>query len=98
MTRERRLPWPIGWQSSIRGGSSRSARRSRFTSGRAPFVADFVGSANVLPPTYAGEAGAAAKWMSLRPEKIRATAPEQLAANDEASLIGTITNVHYQGR
>jgi hypothetical protein len=35
--------------------------------------------------------------MSLRPEKIRATAPEKEAAHDEASLIGTITNVHYQG-
>jgi putative spermidine/putrescine transport system ATP-binding protein len=64
---------------------------------RTRFVADFVGSANVLPATYTGESGAAAKWMSLRPEKIRASAPEQGAANDEASLIGTITNVHYQG-
>ena len=35
--------------------------------------------------------------MSLRPEKIRATAPEQMAANDEASLIGTITSCPLSG-
>ena len=64
---------------------------------RTRFVADFVGSANVLPSTYAGVAGAATKWISLRPEKIRATAPEKDAASDEPSLVGTITNVHYQG-
>ena len=64
---------------------------------RTRFVADFVGSANVLPSTHAGASGAATKWVSLRPEKIRASAPEKEAAHDEASLIGTVTNVHYQG-
>jgi len=64
---------------------------------RTRFVADFVGSANVLPPEFAAQTGAAARWTSLRPEKIRATMPEQDFRNDETSLIGTIANVHYQG-
>jgi putative spermidine/putrescine transport system ATP-binding protein len=63
---------------------------------RTRFVADFVGSANVLPPSFAAAAGTA-KWMSLRPEKIRAAAPEEAGRNDETSLIGTIANIHYQG-
>jgi putative spermidine/putrescine transport system ATP-binding protein len=64
---------------------------------RTRFVADFVGSANVLSPEFAARTGAAARWTSLRPEKIRATAPEQDVRNDATSLIGTIANVHYQG-
>ena len=34
------------------------------------FVADFVGSSNVLPPAFAERHGGVAKWTSLRPEKI----------------------------
>ena len=64
---------------------------------RTRFVADFVGSANVLPPDFAARSGAAAQWTSLRPEKIRASAPEQDGRNDETSFVGTIANVHYQG-
>jgi putative spermidine/putrescine transport system ATP-binding protein len=64
---------------------------------RTRFVADFVGSANVLPPSFAAAAGTAARWMSLRPEKIRAAAPEEAGGNDETSLVGTIANIHYQG-
>ena len=37
---------------------------------RSRFVADFVGSSNVLPPAFAASHGGAAKWTSLRPEKI----------------------------
>ena len=34
------------------------------------FVADFVGSSNVLSPAFAASHGGAAKWTSLRPEKV----------------------------
>ena len=34
---------------------------------RTRFVADFVGSANVLSPEFAARTGAAARWTSLRP-------------------------------
>ena len=37
---------------------------------RSRFVADFVGSSNVLSPAFAASHGGAAKWTSLRPEKI----------------------------
>ncbi|MGQ0564113.1 MAG: ABC transporter ATP-binding protein [Gemmobacter sp.] len=35
------------------------------------FVADFVGSSNVLPPDMAARFGAAPRWSSLRPEAMR---------------------------
>jgi len=35
------------------------------------FVADFVGSSNVLPPDFVARHGGANRWASLRPEKIR---------------------------
>ena len=37
---------------------------------RSRFVADFVGSSNVLSPAFAAGHGGAAKWTSLRPEKV----------------------------
>jgi putative spermidine/putrescine transport system ATP-binding protein len=61
------------------------------------FVADFVGSSNVLPPTFAERHGGVAKWTSLRPEKIvvhnsGASVPEKHASSD-----GEIKMVSYQG-
>jgi putative spermidine/putrescine transport system ATP-binding protein len=35
------------------------------------FVADFVGSSNVLPPEFVGKIGGARSWASLRPESIQ---------------------------
>ena len=35
------------------------------------FVADFVGSSNVLPPDFTAAHGDAKAWASLRPESIR---------------------------
>lgn len=53
------------------------------------FVADFVGSSNVLPPEVTKALGGPAKWSSLRPEATR------LAA---AGLItGTVTALRYVG-
>jgi putative spermidine/putrescine transport system ATP-binding protein len=55
------------------------------------FVADFVGSANVLSPDLAAEAGGNRQWSSLRPESITLTAP------DVARLTGTVTGARYLG-
>jgi putative spermidine/putrescine transport system ATP-binding protein len=55
---------------------------------RTRFVADFVGSSNVLSPALAARFGATG-WASLRPEAIRL---------DEAGPVaGTITNSRYLG-
>ncbi|MEZ5911373.1 MAG: ABC transporter ATP-binding protein [Paracoccaceae bacterium] len=53
------------------------------------FVADFVGSSNVLPPAVTAALGGPARWSSLRPEAIR------LAA--EGRLRGVVTTVRYLG-
>jgi putative spermidine/putrescine transport system ATP-binding protein len=58
---------------------------------RVKFVADFVGSSNVLSPDFAAKLGAARKWTSLRPEKI-AVGPAK-----GASATGRVTSAHYQG-
>jgi putative spermidine/putrescine transport system ATP-binding protein len=64
---------------------------------RSRFVADFVGSSNVLSPSFASSHGGAEKWTSLRPEKIgvfpvAAPVPEKHAYTD-----GEIKMVSYQG-
>jgi len=55
------------------------------------FVADFVGSSNVLPPHVTQALGGPAQWSSLRPEAIRAT------DSATATLTGTVTALRYQG-
>ena len=52
------------------------------------FVADFVGSSNVVPADFAGR-GAAGQWASLRPEDIRF---------DPAGLEARVTSRFYHGR
>ncbi len=42
---------------------------------RTRFVAEFVGSSNILPPGLSDAAGGARKWSSLRPESISLAAP-----------------------
>lgn len=61
------------------------------------FVADFVGSSNVLPPDLAAKLGLAAKWSSLRPEKIRLLAAKEKPAKDEISATAKVIAAHYQG-
>jgi putative spermidine/putrescine transport system ATP-binding protein len=51
------------------------------------FVANFVGSSNLLPPTFTGEKF----WSSIRPEKIVLTNPK------DATAEVTVTSIHYQG-
>jgi putative spermidine/putrescine transport system ATP-binding protein len=53
------------------------------------FVADFVGSSNVLPPDLTQQLGGPAEWASLRPEAV------SLAASGLAS--GTVTGLRYLG-
>jgi putative spermidine/putrescine transport system ATP-binding protein len=56
---------------------------------RTRFVADFVGSANVLPPALAVRFGAPG-WASLRPEAIR-------LAGADAAVTGTVASTRYLG-
>jgi putative spermidine/putrescine transport system ATP-binding protein len=54
-----------------------------------PFVADFVGSSNVLPPDLTRALGGPAAWASLRPEATR--------LSPAAPLRGPVTALRYQG-
>ena len=53
------------------------------------FVADFVGSSNVLPPALTQSLGGPAKWSSLRPEALH-PAPF-------GPITGTVTALRYLG-
>ncbi|MDZ4309024.1 MAG: ABC transporter ATP-binding protein [Cypionkella sp.] len=53
------------------------------------FVADFVGSSNVLPPALTQSLGGPAKWSSLR--------PETLHIDPAGTLQGTVTSLRYLG-
>lgn len=53
------------------------------------FVADFVGSSNVLSPALTKSLGGPDKWASLRPEALRPSAT--------GPLRGTVTSVRYLG-
>jgi putative spermidine/putrescine transport system ATP-binding protein len=58
---------------------------------RTRFVADFVGSSNVLPPELTQRLGGPLRWSSLRPESLR------LAAAEGAALAGPVTALRYLG-
>ncbi len=57
---------------------------------RSRFVADFVGSSNVLPPELTRRLGAEG-WASLRPEAVTLAPPEG------AALTGRVVSVRYLG-
>jgi putative spermidine/putrescine transport system ATP-binding protein len=61
------------------------------------FVADFVGSSNVLSPTFASGHGGAAKWTSLRPEKIGVFPSGTPVPEGHAYTDGEIKMISYQG-
>ena len=61
------------------------------------FVADFVGSSNVFSPAFAAGHGGAAKWTSLRPEKIGVFPAGTPAPAADAHADGEIKSVSYQG-
>ncbi|HBU15309.1 MAG TPA: polyamine ABC transporter ATP-binding protein [Gemmobacter sp.] len=56
---------------------------------RTRFVADFVGSSNVLPPDVTRALGGPAHWASLRPESLRLTFG--------GPVTGTVTALRYLG-
>lgn len=56
---------------------------------RTRFVADFVGSSNVLPPGVTQALGGPAQWASLRPESLR--------LDTASALRGTVTGLRYLG-
>ncbi|AWB47690.1 polyamine ABC transporter ATP-binding protein [Gemmobacter aquarius] len=58
---------------------------------RTRFVADFVGSSNVLAPAVTRAFGGPDRWSSLRPEALR------LTAADGVALSGTVTAHRYLG-
>jgi putative spermidine/putrescine transport system ATP-binding protein len=64
---------------------------------RSRFVADFVGSSNVLPPEFASRHGGAAKWTSLRPEKVGVFAAGKPFGEGQEHADGEIKMVSYQG-
>jgi putative spermidine/putrescine transport system ATP-binding protein len=55
------------------------------------FVADFVGSSNVLPPEVTHALGGPKAWSSLRPEALR------LTPAGGAALAGPVTSLRYLG-
>jgi putative spermidine/putrescine transport system ATP-binding protein len=55
------------------------------------FVADFVGSSNVIPPDLTRALGGPARWASIRPEALR------LAPAEGAALSGPVTGLRYLG-
>jgi putative spermidine/putrescine transport system ATP-binding protein len=64
---------------------------------RTRFVADFVGSSNVLPPDFVAKTGGPKKWMSLRPEKIAIVPGAGKPPANAHGVTAKVTSVHYQG-
>jgi putative spermidine/putrescine transport system ATP-binding protein len=60
---------------------------------RTKFVADFVGSSNVLPPQTTRAFGGPEKWASLRPEDIRMVDKGISATVVSSSFLGASTRV-----
>jgi putative spermidine/putrescine transport system ATP-binding protein len=61
------------------------------------FVAQFVGSSNVMGPEAAGRLGGISKWTSLRPEKIVVADPTSVVAPDQLKALGIVRILNYQG-
>ncbi|HUR42820.1 MAG TPA: ABC transporter ATP-binding protein, partial [Aestuariivirga sp.] len=61
------------------------------------FVADFVGSSNILNPEFSLSHGGPEAWTSLRPEKISVLSKSQSPPKGFASADGKVIAVHYQG-
>ncbi len=58
-----------------------------------PFVADFVGSSNILPPDFVEAVAGEKRWASLRPEQVRVTEP----GDANPKLVGRVTAQSYLG-
>jgi putative spermidine/putrescine transport system ATP-binding protein len=64
---------------------------------RTRFVADFVGSSNVLSPAFAQATGGGNRWASLRPEKITVLRGKQKRSARDNGAEVSVAAVHYQG-
>jgi putative spermidine/putrescine transport system ATP-binding protein len=64
---------------------------------RSRFVADFVGSSNVMSPAFSSAHGGPSAWTSLRPEKIGVLKSSEAPRADLGSAEGRIVALHYQG-
>jgi putative spermidine/putrescine transport system ATP-binding protein len=64
---------------------------------RSRFVADFVGSSNVLPPEFAATHGGTHAWTSLRPEKVRLVDAGKALPSGLFGVSGRVASVQYQG-
>lgn len=64
---------------------------------RSKFVADFVGSSNILPPQFAMAHGGTNAWTSLRPEKIIVLALGEPVNDELHTASGKIISIQYQG-
>ena len=64
---------------------------------RSRFVADFVGSSNVLSPEFNASHGAPKVWASLRPEKVKLLAAKAKAPAKSSQVSGRVVSVSYQG-
>jgi putative spermidine/putrescine transport system ATP-binding protein len=61
------------------------------------FVADFVGSSNVLSPEFSAAHGGPQAWTSLRPEKITVEVLKLDRSPGLMSAEGEVTSIQYQG-
>ncbi len=64
---------------------------------RSRFVADFVGSSNVMSPEFSSAHGGPSAWTSLRPEKIGVQKADSKTPAGFDSAGGMIAAIHYQG-
>jgi putative spermidine/putrescine transport system ATP-binding protein len=62
-----------------------------------PFVARFVGSANVFAPEKTQQLMRISSWSSLRPERVRLIGTKDKVETGEISVTGTVASQHYQG-
>jgi len=61
------------------------------------FVADFVGSSNIMAPEFSAAHGGPRVWTSLRPEKISVLKASDKPPVGHGSAEGLVAATHYQG-
>ncbi len=61
------------------------------------FVANFVGTSNLISGTVAQQITGSSQTFSIRPEKIRMASPEESVSDEVCSALGTIRDVIYLG-
>ena len=64
-----------------------------YTRPQSRFVADFVGSSNVLPPDFVAPIAGERRWASLRPETVKVRA----VSGATGALTGTVLSKSYLG-